>query len=512
MKKHLISLMAFTLTATMAFSTTVFAVDIVIESVALQNPTGMAMDEDGIVYIADLDTNQVFTWEDGEMEVFAGVDIQGANSSSNIITMLNGAKEKALFNSPMDVAIYGDGLLVSDTGNHLIRYIEDGSVSTFLGDGDDDYSDSSALKSSFSSPMGIAVDGDDNIYIADSGNGVIRKYVADDAEVITFATGFTYPTALCLTDDGGLLVTDAGTHQIKAVSSTGVVSVFAGTFDTEDGERIGGHVDGSVEKAMFNLPMGILVDGDVVYVADMGNSAVRVIYDGNVMSVLDYDEANNDVLPAEPFGLLQIDNQVYVSDCFSGVLIKVPTGLASYVDVAETDWFYDSVTYLTTAGYMDGSSANDFDPYTIVDRGTVASVIYEFQQGSNRNIILPTGDSFSDVAADSDYATAISWISTAGVASGYGDEFGVNDQITREDFATILYRYAKYNGVVYGTYGDVSAFNDANTFSSYAVEAISWAQDQGIIYGRDSGAFDPKASCSRAEAAAMICRLIEKLY
>ncbi len=510
MKKRLISLLALTLTGTMIFTTTVFAVDIVIESVALTGPTGMAMDNDGVVYIADSESNQIFTWEDGEMEVFAGVNVS-YGSSSSVTTMLNGAKAKALFNEPSDVAMYGDGILVSDTANHLIRYIADGSVSTFLGDGENDYIDAVALKASFSSPRGIAVDADNNIYIADSGNGVIRKYVAADKEVITFATGFTYPTDLCFTDDG-LLVTDAGTHQIKSVTSSGVVSVFAGTFDMEDGEHIGGHVDGSVEKAMFSLPMGILQDGDVIYVADMGNASVRVIYDGNVMSVLDYDESNNDVLPAEPFGLVQIGNQVYVSDDFSGVLIKVPTGLTSFGDVAETDWFYDSVTYLATAGYMDGTTTTEFTPDAAVDRGTVASVIYEFQQGSNRNVILPTGGTFNDVDAASDYATAISWISTVGVASGYGADFGVNDQITREDFAAILYRYAKYNNIVSGTYGDVSVFADASTFSSYAVEAISWAQDQGIIYGRDNGNFDPKASCSRAEAAAMICRLIEKLY
>ncbi|MDL2274343.1 S-layer homology domain-containing protein, partial [Oscillospiraceae bacterium OttesenSCG-928-G22] len=120
---------------------------------------------------------------------------------------------------------------------------------------------------------------------------------------------------------------------------------------------------------------------------------------------------------------------------------------------------------------------------------------------------------FADVVQDSYYEKAVGWAAKNEIVGGYGEGFfGPDDNVTREQFATILYRYAKFKGidVSVGEDTNILSFGDAMDVSEYAVAAMQWACGDGVITGKPGGLLDPKGSATRAEAAAMLHRFIEK--
>lgn len=113
--------------------------------------------------------------------------------------------------------------------------------------------------------------------------------------------------------------------------------------------------------------------------------------------------------------------------------------------------------------------------------------------------------------ANAYYATAVYWARMNGIVAGYSDErFGPNDTITREQMATILYRYAQYK--VYDTTdkANLSKYTDTAQVGSYAVEAIRWANAEGLVNGTSATTLTPKGSATRAQAAAMLMRFGQK--
>jgi hypothetical protein len=113
---------------------------------------------------------------------------------------------------------------------------------------------------------------------------------------------------------------------------------------------------------------------------------------------------------------------------------------------------------------------------------------------------------FPDVGEGKWYSNAITWAYQAGVVEGYDDgNFGPNDKITREQLATMIWRYA---GKLQATTSSLGSFTDAAKVSSYAQDALLWACEKAIVQG-DNGVLDPKGNATRAQAATMIMRYLE---
>ncbi len=109
------------------------------------------------------------------------------------------------------------------------------------------------------------------------------------------------------------------------------------------------------------------------------------------------------------------------------------------------------------------------------------------------------------------YADAVNWACGAGYVNGYGDRFGPEEPITRQDLATILYRYARRAGRPMPAGTARSPWPDAGEIAAYAAEAVYWAVDSGIINGTDGGYLKPAATATRAQVAAMLERYICKV-
>ena len=222
-----------------------------------------------------------------------------AGSASNGYS--DGLGTAALFSSPAGIASDASGnLYVSDSFNNRIRKVApDGTVTTVAGNGNAGYVDSDAANAEFYGPQGLTVDAQGNIFVADLGNNVIREITT--AGVVKTVAGigtagyangnalktaqFRSPMAVAVDQSGNIFVADRDNNMIRKITAAGVVSTVAGT-------KTPGYVNGKVDSAAgtyasFRDPSGLVVDAQGnIYVADLGNSAIRKITSASVVTTI----------------------------------------------------------------------------------------------------------------------------------------------------------------------------------------------------------------------------------
>ena len=181
-----------------------------------------------------------------------------------------------------------------------------------------------------------------------------------------------------------------------------------------------------------------------------------------------------------------------------------------FEDVKESDWFYDDVMFAYTHGLMIGTNTNPmlFSPNMTLSRGMLVTILYRMSGSPEVSGLF---NPFDDVAEGTWYTEAVKWAAENGIVNGYGDGlFGPDDEITREQMVTILYRYIQYNGGGFkGMWMFLLDFEDKAEISEWAYEAVCWCVMKGIVIGKPGNVFDPQEYATRAETAAFIVRFIE---
>ncbi len=179
----------------------------------------------------------------------------------------------------------------------------------------------------------------------------------------------------------------------------------------------------------------------------------------------------------------------------------VETGLP-FTDVKADDWFYDAVAYVYDNGLMDGTAGTAFSPLMTSNRAMVVTILWRLA-GSPEPEAAP---SFSDVTADSWYTDAVAWASENGIVKGYSDTvFAPDDTVTREQLATILYRYVQHTGGGFqGAWAFPLDYADADQVSDWAYEAMCWCTMKSIINGVGGNTLNPQGSATRAEVAQIL--------
>lgn len=248
-------------------------------------PAGLAVNPAGDLYVGDAQ-NEIIR------KITPAGDVSTLAGSANSTTA-------AKFSFPQGVAVDNavGNVYVADSNNHIIRQITpDGAVSTLAGSpGMSGSADGLGSAASFNSPIGVAVDSSNNVYVGDTFNHTIRK-ITPDGNVNTLAgfpgssgsidgTGsaarFNLPIGVAVDGPGNVYVADAGNHTIRKITPGGLVSTFAGLPGSL------GSVDGTGSSARFNSPFGVAVDGaGNVYVADTGNNTFRKVTPAGVVSTL----------------------------------------------------------------------------------------------------------------------------------------------------------------------------------------------------------------------------------
>lgn len=173
-----------------------------------------------------------------------------------------------------------------------------------------------------------------------------------------------------------------------------------------------------------------------------------------------------------------------------------------FTDVDSDDWFLAAVQYVYENDRMAGTSSTTFQPEVNLTRAMAAQVLYNLE-----GQLAVTGDTtFTDAADAGEWAVkAITWAEQTGVVAGIGDGlFDPTANVTREEFAQMMYNYASYKEYDLTLEGDLSQFEDASAISSWAETAMSWANGSGLINGHDDGTIDPQGTTTRAQAASIL--------
>ena len=176
-------------------------------------------------------------------------------------------------------------------------------------------------------------------------------------------------------------------------------------------------------------------------------------------------------------------------------------------DVLVKAWYHDAVDYVVEHGIMTGTSATTFEPNTTLSRAMVAQILYNLEGQPT-----VTGEStFTDVsghwAIDS-----ITWAQKTGVVDGYEDNtFRPENNVTRQEFAQMMYNYAAYKDYDLSAKGALSQFTDGDSVQEWAVTAMSWANGNALINGHDDGTLEPGGTTTRAQAASILMRFDQNL-
>ena len=177
-----------------------------------------------------------------------------------------------------------------------------------------------------------------------------------------------------------------------------------------------------------------------------------------------------------------------------------------FTDVAEGDWFHDAVQYAYENGLMDGVGDGQFAPKATTNRAMVVTILYRLAGEPD-----VSGDvAFTDVAPGQWYSNAVAWAAQKGIVNGISEtEFAPSGDLTREQLATILYRYAQDQGYDVSAQADLSGFPDAGDIQSYATQALSWAVAEGLLQGFEDDSLQPGGTATRAQIATILMRFCE---
>ena len=180
-----------------------------------------------------------------------------------------------------------------------------------------------------------------------------------------------------------------------------------------------------------------------------------------------------------------------------------------YTDAETTAWYHDGVHFCLENGLMVGYGNNIFQPDTSTSRAMLSVMLWRLSGSPVVNYAM----TFQDVAADSWYGEAVRWAASEGIVTGYDAQtFGPDNNVTREQMVTILYRYAQNKGydVSVGESTNILSYDDAASVAQYAVPAMQWGCGSGMVQGTDNKLL-PQGSTTRAQMATMMMRFCAEI-
>ena len=237
-------------------------------------------------------------------------------------------------------------------------------------------------------------------------------------------------------------------------------------------------------------------DGTVTITPDAGYQIAKITVNGQEVDI----PANGKLTG------LDKDDKVVVT--FEKIPEEKPDeSTTPFTDVAENAWYADAVQYVYEKGIMNGTSATSFSPNETTTRGMIVTMLHRLEDTPSA---ISSG--FTDVSAGAWYADAVAWAAANGVVNGISDSsFAPETAITREQLATILYRYAQLKGYDVSVSGNLSDYADVSQISEYAITAMQWANENGLITGNTATTLNPQGNATRAEVATILMRFIENM-
>ena len=187
--------------------------------------------------------------------------------------------------------------------------------------------------------------------------------------------------------------------------------------------------------------------------------------------------------------------------------VTFTNGKLPFTDVRESDWFYDDVVFAYENGLFSGTSDTTFSPNTSMTRAMLVTVLYRLEGQPAVN----GRSGFSDVQYNGYYEDAVTWAADNGIVNGTSTStFSPNVNVTREQMAAILYRYAQYKKYNTAASSSLNSFSDHTSVSGYAVASLQWSVAEKLVNG-SNGKLMPTGNASRAQVAAILHRFAENV-
>lgn len=221
---------------------------------------------------------------------------------------------------------------------------------------------------------------------------------------------------------------------------------------------------------------------------------------GNLVSVVNADGTERILKKA------LVENGRVIATLPGSVQLKFSTRSPNFSDI-QSHWAQSSIVFTTSRELFQGTSATTFDPGGNMTRSMLVTVLHRLED-------TPTPGSltqFRDVEQNSWYTNAVSWAHNKGIVQGTSTGFEPATPVSREQLATILYRYAASLGVSTSQRGNLSGFSDQSRVSTWARDAVEWAVSVKLINGKTGGVLDPGGYASRAEVSTILERFIRYL-
>lgn len=302
-----------------------------------KDPNGIAVDSFGNIFVADASNSTIRKISaSGAVTTFAGTAGQQGSA--------DGTGASAQFDLPTGLAIDRNGnLYVTDRTNHTIRKITaTGVVSTLAGSaGQSGATDGTGAAARFNYPYGLAVDSEGTVYVADTGNAIIRKItpsgivttIAGKAGIYSVndgtgtAASFYTPTAIAIGNDGYIYIAEWESKIIRKITPTGDVTTIAGAALQL------GSVDGATSAARFGNPNSIAVDENKnLFIVDTGNNSIRKISAAGIVSTIAGTTGQSGSVDGSGLAAkfnspgsiaLDINGNLYVSDIWNHTIRKL---------------------------------------------------------------------------------------------------------------------------------------------------------------------------------------------
>ena len=348
--------------------------------------------------------------------------------------------------------------------------------------------------------------------VSDNGGAAVTQYqIQMNSETpITLDAATTSYTFTGLTNDTEY------TFQVKAINSVGAGDAGSAKATPKEPQAPSGGGGSSVTRYDVSAPDQV-ANGKLTVSpsrAARGSTVTITVTpdEGYELDTLTVTDGDGDAITLNDkgngkFTFTMPRDDVEIDVSFRPVEEPAPETLP-FTDVAEGDWYYDAVAYAWENDLMTGTSATLFAPNVTTTRAMLATLLYRLEGEPDAG-----SASFTDVAAGIWYSDAVAWAASEGVVNGVGDgsAFDSNGNITREQMAVMLYRYADYKGYDV-TQGGMAAreYEDYGTVSSWAVSAVDWAVNAGLISGTSATTLTPQGSATRAEIATILMRFCQQ--
>ncbi len=311
------------------------------------------------------------------------------------------------------------------------------------------------------------------------GSQVVVETKNDGTETVTTTTA-DGTTSVTVTDADGNLTENSVAISEKAAESGETVTLPIQSVNTSQETAVKVELPANAEAVKVEIP-----------VEDASENTVAVIV---------YEDGTEEIVKTSVLG----ENGV-VLKMTEGATAKIVDNSTEFTDVHGAEhWAEKAVDFASARNLFSGMGDGMFSPDTAMSRGMLAKVLHNLE--NNPETIAD--NSFADVADGAWYAEAVAWAAEKGIVSGYDNGlFGVNDPVTREQLAVMLYRYAGSPAAS----GSIDRFADAENASAYAETALCWAVENGIISGMGDNQLAPSGEATRAQVAQMLKNFVQNV-